>query len=223
VTVTRRIPEKPGPGRLGRHVRHDPASRAFAVEAAPTSTLVSVVHKRRVPPYDQGNLGSCVGNATAGILSTAPFRHSFHERTAVRIYSAATKLDAYPGDYPPDDTGTDGLAGAAVAKAKGWCSAYLHAFSLEAALTALQTSAVMVGMAWLTGCDKPDGTGLIRYTGTVRGGHEICADSINVKDRLVGFTNSWGTSFGAAGRFYMTWDDLGLALADQGDVTQLVP
>ena len=38
------------------------------------------------------------GDATAG------------EQFAVALYSDATKVDAYPGTYPPDDTGSSGLA-----------------------------------------------------------------------------------------------------------------
>lgn len=222
MTDVRRIEEDPRPGmRLGRHVRHDPRSRAYAIEAAPLATLKTVRHKRLVKPYDQGDTGSCTGNACAGVLSTAPWRHRFGERTARSIYSAATKLDGLSGSWPPDDTGSDGLSVAKVAVAKGWAAGYGHAFSLDAALTALQTSAVLVGITWLTGCDRPDASGLVAYKGTVRGGHEIEADEVDVDRRLVGFTNSWGTGWGASGRFYLSWDDFGLALADYGDVTVL--
>ena len=41
--------------------------------------------------------------------------------------------------------------------------------------------------------------------------------------RLVGFTNSWGPDWSVKGRFFMSWDDCGTALADQGDVTVLRP
>jgi hypothetical protein len=219
----RRLVEGPRPGmRLGRHVLHDPRSRRFAVDAAPVSSLVSVRHRRMVKPFDQGDLGSCTGNACAGVLSTQPFTHRFSEYTAVKIYSAATALDPYPGTYPPEDTGSDGLSVAQVAKKRGWCSSYNHAFSLEAALTALQTSAVLVGITWLSGCDRPNSSGVVQYNGTVRGGHEIEMDEIDVDQRLVGFTNSWGSHWGVGGRFYMSWADLSTALSDDGDVTQLV-
>jgi hypothetical protein len=33
------IVEKPGPGRLGRHVEHDPQSRAFSVGTAAVKTV----------------------------------------------------------------------------------------------------------------------------------------------------------------------------------------
>lgn len=209
--------------RLGRHVEHDPRSRSYAVQAASLGTLTSVRHRRLVPIYDQGNLGSCTGQACAGALSTAPFGHRYREASAVRFYSQATKLDDDPATYPPTDTGSTGLAVAKVALARKLCSSYQHAFSLEAALTALQTGSVMLGLAWKTGCDTPDSSGLIRWTGSVRGGHEIELDENDVEGRRVGFPNSWGKGWGVNGRAYMSWDDLAAALADSGDITVLVP
>ncbi len=209
--------------RLGRHVEHDPRSRSYAVQAASLGTLTSVRHRRLVPIYDQGNIGSCTGQACAGALSTAPFRHRYREASAVRFYSQATKLDDDPATYPPTDTGSTGLAVAKAALARKLCSSYQHAFSLEAALTALQTGSVMLGMAWKTGCDTPDSSGLIRWTGNVRGGHEPLLDEIDVERKLVWLSNSWGTGYGLKGRAALSWDDLGAALADQGDVTMLTP
>lgn len=217
-----RLEEDVRPGmRLGRAIHHDPRSRAYAVEAAPLSALRSVRHRRLVPPYQQGDTGSCTGNACAGVLSTRPYRHRFGQPTARRIYSAATQLDPFAGSWPPVDTGSDGLSVAKVAVARGWATGYDHAFSLEAALTALQTSAVMVGIAWRSGLDTPDPDGFARYVGRVRGGHEFVADEVDINRRVVGCTQSWGPRWGAAGRFYLSFDDLGTALDDQGDVTVL--
>jgi hypothetical protein len=69
VTVTRVIPEHPSgsAGRLGRHVRHDPRSRAYQVR--PRAPLAkSVSWERQTPILDQGDLGSCTGNAACGVL-----------------------------------------------------------------------------------------------------------------------------------------------------------
>jgi hypothetical protein len=67
--VKKIIIEKPGPGRLGRHIEHDPQSRAFSVGTAAVKT---VTYKRHGKPFDQGELGSCTGNAMAGVLMTEP-------------------------------------------------------------------------------------------------------------------------------------------------------
>jgi hypothetical protein len=234
--TSRVIPERPGAGRLGRHVEHDERSRAFAVQPARDVTkLVSVRHRRRVGIYDQGapvryrgatypdGLGSCVANAGAGVLSTAPFTHRFHEATAVRFYARVTAADEFPGAWPPDDTGSSGLAFAKLARTLGLIDRYDHAFSLEATLTAMQTRAVMLGLTWRTGADQPDPDGRIHpLTGDVRGGHEIVADELDVENRRVWLTQSWGLGYGLRGRCWVSWDDLGAWLADDGDATVLI-
>jgi hypothetical protein len=208
--------------RLGRHVQHDERSRAYPFTPRHTGPLVSIRHKRHVPPFDQGDLGSCTGNACAGALSTAPFAHRFTESRAVKIYSAATKLDDVPGSYPPDDTGSDGLSVAKVALSSGYITRYEHCFDLQAVLAALQVGPVLLGVSWRTGFDNPTSDGRMTYTGSVRGGHEICADEIDVTNKRVWITNSWGTSWGVAGRAWWSWDDLTKILADSGDATVLI-
>src|SRR5262245_14501855 len=66
--------DNPTDPRLGRHVRHDPRSWNFAFGAvADTSRLASVRHESQIPTLDQGQLGSCTGNAATKCLSYEPF------------------------------------------------------------------------------------------------------------------------------------------------------
>jgi hypothetical protein len=217
---------------LGRHVEHDSRSRAYA-HPIEHLTLRSVRHQRRIPILDQGDLGSCTGNAAAGALGTEPFAATLtpaqvsgiDEPFAVGVYSEATSLDDVPGAYPPDDTGSSGLAVAKVLKRHGWTAGYTHTFSLQDALLALTTTPVMVGMDWYDSFDEPDPSGLVRIASgaQVRGGHEIVADELDVDGQLVWFDNSWGAGWGAGGRFAMTWDTLGQLLDQDGDVTIPTP
>src|SRR5664279_6133727 len=140
---------------LGRKVHHDPRSLAFPVAGLPISSLKSVHWQRRAPIFDQGNLGSCVGNAAAGWVGTDNAQRqgfvveegqAVDEALAVSLYSQATKIDGDPGVYPPDDTGTSGLAAAKVLKARKLVAKYHHAFSLQACLTALQSGPVLLGV-----------------------------------------------------------------------------
>lgn len=209
-------------GALGRHVEHDERSRDYP--AAGAAAVRSVQWLRRTPIFDQGDLGSCTGNAAAGWLATDTAhrlgRADVTEDDAVRIYSQATHLDRVKGTYPPDDTGSSGLAAAKALVRLGYTSGtYRHAFGLQHALEALQTGPVLVGITWLTGCDNPDKDGHVRYAGTVRGGHEILADAIDVETELIWFQNSWSDSWGKHGRFCMTWADFDQALRNRGDVT----
>lgn len=215
------IPGKP----LGRHVCHDERSRAYPAKGA--ATLRTVFHPRGVPIFNQGELGSCTGNASVGAMSTAPYNLKGDEHMAVEIYSAATRIDSIRGVYPPNDTGSSGLAVAKALKNEGLLKGYSHAFGINHVLSALMLSPMWVGMAWLTGCDNPDASGLVRYQGQVRGGHEIEALGFEAETGRVWFANSWGP-WGAplphglsasAGYFAMTVTDLALALSDHGDAT----
>jgi hypothetical protein len=214
--------------RLGRHVEHDPRSREFAVGiSVPTTKLKSVHHRRYGGIFNQGNVGSCTGNAMAGALNTAPLHKpktpDLKEADAVALYSLATRLDSISGTYPPQDTGSSGLAVAKAAKQEGHITAYHHAFSIEEALSALQSKPVITGTEWFDGFDHPDANGLVVIAGEVRGGHEYVAVGFELAgtldESLVIFDNSWGTAWGKTGKFsytVATWRQL---LANQGDVT----
>lgn len=223
MTVIReRLPETVVAGkRLGRHIHWDDASRDFAIKAE-TSGLVSVRHHRHVGIYDQGQVGSCTGNAGAGCLSTAPFGHRYHEPTALKLYSAAESLDG-DGPYPPNDNGSSGLSIAQVCKNKGLISSYSHCFNADAVYTALQTGPVMLGVSWLTGFDNPDTDGRMHYAGTSRGGHELESLELDVENKRIWIDNSWSSSWGVNGRAYWTWTDFAQVLADSGDATVLHP
>jgi hypothetical protein len=148
----RRLPMHP---LLGRHVNHDSRSRAYPV--APTATtLTAVRHAAYVGILDQGQLGSCTGNAGVGAIyrrpfsteSTSPWPYLPDEDGAVALYGEATKIDGYAGTYPPDDTGSDGLSVAKSLKAGGIVSGYLHAFTLESALLQLMSTPLITGITW---------------------------------------------------------------------------
>lgn len=134
------------------------------------------------------------------------------------IYSQGTHLDSISGEYPPTDTGSSGLAVMKAALLRHLITGYSHGFGLEHSLKALVLGPGITGITWLTGCDDPN-NGLVKYNGTVRGGHEIELIGIDAEEKLVVFANSWGESWGKDGYFAMSWDDYAKALDDHGDAT----
>ncbi|MFE2850549.1 C1 family peptidase [Streptomyces lavendulae] len=234
-----------GPRTLGRHVEHDPRSLAYAHGVLPKSAIKPVNWARRIPVLDQGQLGSCTGNAGTGLLGTdsaarrgrtsvtittaaakashgqiAVGEHVLDEAFAVALYSLASVLDSVPGQYPPTDTGSSGIGVAKALQALGLATRYTHAFSLAALDGALQTGPVMIGIPWLNSMFEPAADGRIvvdRSSGVARG-HEVELTRYDGADEYW-ITNSWGTSWGVAGSGYLSASDLTWLLSQQGDVT----
>jgi hypothetical protein len=213
--------------RLGRNVRHDSRSLNFKVEAIPMKELVSVDHPVNIEVLDQGQLGSCTGNAgTAWMAVGAAWSNwgqnaRLNEDYAVQLYSDATRIDPWDGSYPPEDTGSDGLSIAKVLQTRGLIDRYEHATSLEATLTALQSGAVITGTEWRGDMFSPSSDGRIKITGNVEGGHEYLLRRIDMENQRIWMRNSWGPYWGVEGEAYFTFDDFEELLHADGDVTSM--
>jgi hypothetical protein len=109
--------------RLGRHVEHDPRSRAYAVTTRRVTTVKSFRHKVFDPtPTPNQRIGCCTGVdqcVRADARGNRVRGEILGMDVAVSIYRRATVLDAFPGSYPPNDTGSSGLAAAKAAKEAG--------------------------------------------------------------------------------------------------------
>jgi C1A family cysteine protease len=213
--------------RLGRHLEHDPQSLRFAVKPR-ASVARTVLWDHKIPVLDQGDLGSCTGNATVAALGSLPYWSTVQDRPldedqAIALYSAATRLDPFPGEYEPTDTGSSGLAVAKAAKVAGLISGYVHATSLDATVTALQSGPVITGVNWYEGFDRPDSAGRVTVRGQVRGGHEFCLLGVDVEKRELRAVNSWGEGYGQGGQFTIPFADFDRLLSEDGDVTAFVP
>lgn len=235
---------------MGRHVNHDPASRRYPflrTGAAPV-TLNPVYHAREIPIFNQGDLGSCTGNAALGIIGTRPYygalaeatetrnptgagQYPFDQTGAVQLYRDITANDPYDGQYPPTDTGSDGLSAAKALQRAGIIPGYEHAFGINQALASLQRLPLLVGTCWTESMFEPNRSGIVGVGGDVVGGHEWIVDQYAPNrpgtydpDRdLIGGTTSWGIGFGVGGRFYLTVTDLARLLDSDGDVIILTP
>lgn len=205
------------PQPLGRHVNHDARSRAFPAKLAPTYGTKYWRHHGAV--LDQGQVGSCTGNALVSAIMSGPLYRPGRELTeadAVRAYSRASETDPFPGTYPPDDGGSDGLDACKAGVEFGWLSGYTHAFGLDECLRALTLSPVMIGVPWYSSMFKPV-AGILSVSGSVAGGHEVALTGI--KNGKVRVQNSWGPTWGKNGCAWLLFADLDRLLQENGDVT----
>lgn len=205
---------------LGRHIRHDSRSLRYAVGVLPRGAIKPVAWQRQVQVFNQKKLGSCTGNAAAGWLGTDDsvrkgYEHlgdgtPVDETLAIALYSEATKIDPYPGTYPPTDTGSDGLSVTKALKARGLVDTYGHAFSLDALYAGLQAGPVLWGTTWYESMFDTESDGHIKVDlrSGVAGGHEIYFDQLEMDSsgnvQRLWITNSWDTSWGVSGRAYVT-------------------
>ena len=218
--------------RLGRHIDHN--ARAWAKPfAGPLKAVQSVSWPRPGSGIlDQGNVGSCTGNATVGALSTDPIYPALpanhpvlNEAEALKIYSAAEVIDG-DGPYPPQDNGSTGPSAAKAAQNAGLIKGYNHYLDINSTLQALQLGPVIIGLSWYTSFDTPSSAGLISIAkgATVRGGHEVVVRSYDASTNLLGFDNSWGVGeWTADGSGFMSVATFTTLLAQGGDTTAFVP
>lgn len=208
--------------RLGRNIHHDPRSRNYRARTA--TDLISVQHPHVGPVLNQGQTGSCTGHALAQCLNVYPLKWSCQglktHDDAMWLYQRATQTDSFPGSYPPDDTGSDGLDVCKAAVERNFITEYTHTFSLDEALHALVLSPIITGVSWYNTWDTPDANGFVSIgNGTVRGGHEFCVVGLDVNAKTVQALNSWGPTFGHGGFFSFSWDDWNRLLSESGDCT----
>lgn len=214
---------------LGRVVQHDPRSRQFPFKAAAPQPLVSTRHNREIPVLDQGQLGACTGYASVGALGSDPFFSTVKGQTldkdfAVKVYSLATTLDNVSGSYPPTDTGSSGIGAAKALQKLGLISGYTHTFSFNDLCQALLGFPVIIGVNWYENFFYPDTAGNLSIGNSKpAGGHEIVCDELDVENQRLGFTNSWGTSWGLNGRFFVDFTLMQRLLSEDGDATVFVP
>lgn len=209
------------PFRLGRKVEHDPRSRAFAFTPRHATTVVHKTWRRYGAVLDQGNLGSCTGNAMTHALNSKPLHVKgatvWKQAQAVMLYSAATSLDEFDGSYPPDDTGSSGLGVCKAAVNMGLITRYDWAFGFDHTLETLMSGPVLVGTNWYDGMFYPNSSGVVSISGSIAGGHEYLLVGVHPKKQLLTFQNSWSDAWGVKGRFFMTYDTFKRLLNEQGD------
>jgi hypothetical protein len=228
------IPEQIVPGkRLGRNYKFDSRSAAYPWQRSGRKAAGPVLLERVIPILDQGNVGSCTGNAETGALGTAPvfadlpagtsWKTALNEKFAVGVYSDAENIDG-DGPYPPNDNGSSGTSVMQVAKNRGLIGGYTHAMSVADVSDAVQSGRpVIIGAYWYDSFDSPDSSGVITITrgAQPRGGHEWLLRGDDPGAQQFFADNSWGLGWGSVpgnkGSFLVPYKVLDQLLGEQGD------
>jgi hypothetical protein len=212
--------------RLGRHVVHDDRSRGFdlARTARPVLPTAPIRWERHGLIFDQGDLGCCTACAALGLMMTEPFSTgvTYTLEDAHAFYTAETRLDGIRGVWPPDDTGSSGLAAMKVLRRSGRIKSYFHAFSPIVAVAALPRGPIAAGTVWLESMFEPKaGRIIVDRRSPVAGGHEYVVDGWDPRAQRVHVTNSWG-NWGESGGGTLSLDDFAWLLSQDGDAVQPV-
>lgn len=185
--------------RLGRQKVHDPRSRSFP--AKPTIDR-STWRSKAIRIYDPTvNPNQCHGECT-GTTKCMQFNSSGNRivgkvldmKTAHQLYSYASHNDPWPGAWPPEDTGTSGLASCEASKLLGLGGEYRHVFggADEVVQLIMDWQTVSIGSWWTDDMMEPNSLGVIEPTGKIIGGHQYLGHGYDLKRDMVMIRCWWG-------------------------------
>lgn len=214
--------------RLGRQMVHDPRSRAFPAALRVDKSTWRSRSVALYDPYPNPNqtIGNCTGCQKAMAFNAIGNRQRVGRRWvihnmdwATKCYELATSLDPWEGSYPPDDTGSSGLAACKAAQQMGVGGEYRWMFGgVDEVVQAIMVGqTVGIGTWWYADMFTPVyGSGLqprIEPTGARVGGHQYTARGYDKTRDLVQIRCWWG----AYRDVWIRREHLGDLLADGGD------
>lgn len=184
---------------FGRRYEADPRNADYLVREihkARKLTLRSYTWRNPIR-LDQGDRGTCVGNAFAHEAAANPVAvPNIDESVALRLYDYAQLNDQWP-ETPPEE-GTSVLAGAKAAKRYDYITEYRWATSFDdLCLSVGNLGPVVLGLDWYADMMDTDKLGYVHVSGGVVGGHAILCNRISLSSQFFGLSNSWGPNWGA--------------------------
>lgn len=230
---------------LGRNVHFDSRSKLYAVQPEGDQPIASIRHAQNIGILDQGQTGSCTGNASDSCAYHEPFLTDWShiwpytpDEAGARLwYHDNTENDDYPGTWNLDgsgeDTGSDGLTSSKMAVRAGIATGYQAALDLDSSLQQLMKVPGITGIPWYQSMFDAPSSGLLTVDvkSGLAGGHELVVDEVVTADApgnatgelLVGGDNSWGAGWGDQGRWYLRASDWWALRKANGDVYFWVP
>lgn len=212
---------------LGRLPSLDPRNKLFLFAAAqrikPTRSKLWDV------PFavlDQGNTGTCVGQAGKNFLLSRPViqTHPDVEPTGITLYKEACKLDEYSfNDDLNLQHGTSILGLMKAFAARGLVrGSYLWAYNaLDVAHWVVHQSPVVIGVDWYADMMRPDGGNAVQARGGIVGGHAVLLIGYAADNDSFILLNSWGSQWGHNGRAFIGYATLDALLRVGGEAATL--
>ena len=211
---------------FGRRISKDERDKQYLMRRllAPARAVLptSKTWKIAAKNLDQGDYGTCVGNAWTNFLRCAPIQTTANESMALKIYDAAILLDEWTdNDHDTDrQMGTSVRGGAMAVTNMGRLNSYLWAFELQPAVEwVLTMGPVVLGTTWYSSMMKPDAQGIVQIKTNARslGGHSYLWRGADTKKALAYCVNSWSDSWGLSGNFAIPFKDLETLIHDEGE------
>lgn len=145
------------------------------------------------------------------------------DQFAYSLYSKATQIDEFVGEFPAEDTGSSGLATCKVAHRAEWITEYQTVKGWEEFKKAIQTGPIFCGTFWTSALNMPDDQGFAAPLGTELGGHQHAVIGLDVENEFVTILNSYGSGYGDNGRLRMKFNYFSELLHNLGDAMIIKP
>lgn len=210
----------------------DPLREQFFPHGLPPGSR----HYHSGPILDQGATGTCVAHGLTAKVNAAPIMQEVG-MSPFNLYRRIVADDEFPENdneaTAPDDqlqSGTSVRAGAKLLVDLGLAKTYLWAAGAEDVRAWILGGfgGVVIGVWWTEDMMDTDSEGFVHYTGQKVGGHCVHIggwnDHVKTRSKTLAAARgqqSWGVTWGQAGRFWIPMDDLDNMIKDDGEACAL--